>query len=63
MHFTYPYLALSISFGTEIHSTDVDINQMILKYAQFVVKFSSTVTWEAQNFMVEQTLKIEQYFP
>lgn len=53
----YPYLALSISFDTEIYSTDVDIHQIILKYAQFVVEFSSIPSWEAQSFMNEETEK------
>lgn len=53
----YPYLDLGISFDTEIYSTDVDIHQIILKYAHFVVEFSSIPSWEAQNFMNEETEK------
>lgn len=38
----------------EIYSTDVDINPMILKYAQYVVEFSSAASWEAQNFTLNK---------
>ena len=53
---------MSISFGTEIYSTDVDIHQIILKYAQFVVEFSRITSWEAQNFMNEETEKKNNIF-
>lgn len=58
----YPYLASSINSGTEIYRTDVDIHQIILKYAQFIVELSSIASWEAQNFMNEEIEKKTNIF-
>lgn len=41
------------------YSTDVDIHQVILKYAQSVIEFSNISSSGAQNAVSKQTLKEE----